>query len=136
MAFAGALRIEQTMPEQCPQFARPITEKAVYPVYDDNGRMVSTIEIDIDTSKLKSDQEKYEKHIAELKTTLAEITEEKQVLMGEKKPGIPTTLTHREIEVLKWVADGATNAEISDILAISPHTVKSHVIHIFNKLGV
>jgi DNA-binding CsgD family transcriptional regulator len=125
MAFAGALRIEQTMPDKCPHFARPIMEKAVYPVYDDTGRMVSTIEIDIDTSKAKSDQEKYEKHITELRTKLAEITEEKQ-----------TTLTHREIEVLKWVADGATNGEISDILSISPHTVKSHVIHIFNKLGV
>ena len=31
---------------------------------------------------------------------------------------------------------GETNNAISEVLSISPHTVKSHVIHIFNKLGV
>jgi DNA-binding NarL/FixJ family response regulator len=45
----------------------------------------------------------------------------------------PAPLTGRELEVLRLVAQGATNAEI---LEISPHAVKSHVIHIFNKLGV
>ena len=45
-------------------------------------------------------------------------------------------LTDREKEVLGLVANGATNNEISEALCISPHTVKSHVIHIFNKLGV
>ncbi|MBW2407624.1 MAG: helix-turn-helix transcriptional regulator, partial [Deltaproteobacteria bacterium] len=44
--------------------------------------------------------------------------------------------TDSEIQVLRFVAEGATNNEISDILSISPHTVKSHIIHIFNKLGV
>lgn len=45
-------------------------------------------------------------------------------------------LTDREIQVLRLVAKGETNNAISELLAISPHTVKSHVIHIFNKLGV
>ena len=34
------------------------------------------------------------------------------------------------------MAQGFTNKEISEILNISHHTVKSHVVHIFNKLGV
>jgi len=34
------------------------------------------------------------------------------------------------------MAEGFTNKEISRILKISHHTVKSHVVHIFNKLGV
>ncbi|MCP4108975.1 MAG: response regulator transcription factor [Desulfobacteraceae bacterium] len=38
--------------------------------------------------------------------------------------------------MLRLVAEGSTNTEISEILSISPHTVKSHVVHIFNKLGV
>lgn len=136
MAFAGALRMEQTTPDKCPEFAHPITEKAVYPVYDENGNLASTIEINIDTTKLRSDQEKYEKHIAVLKKELAEIVEEKQSVSEKENIETDTSLTHREIEVLRWVADGATNTEISEILNISPHTVKSHVIHIFNKLGV
>ena len=46
------------------------------------------------------------------------------------------TLTARELEVLRLVAEGRTNPEISRILSISSHTVKSHMVHIFNKLGV
>ena len=34
------------------------------------------------------------------------------------------------------MAEGFTNNEISELLSISPHTVKSHVLHIFNKIGV
>ena len=49
---------------------------------------------------------------------------------------IRLTLTAREVEVLRLVAEGCTNPEISQILAISSHTVKSHMVHIFNKLGV
>jgi DNA-binding NarL/FixJ family response regulator len=49
---------------------------------------------------------------------------------------LPAPLTGRELEVLRFLARGDTNAEISLHLGISPHTVKSHVIHIFNKLGV
>ena len=45
-------------------------------------------------------------------------------------------LTARELEVLRLVAEGCTNPEISRILSISRHTVKSHMVHIFNKLGV
>lgn len=46
------------------------------------------------------------------------------------------TLTHREIEVLGHVADGKSNKEIAAALFISESTVKTHLIHIFAKLGV
>jgi ATP/maltotriose-dependent transcriptional regulator MalT len=45
-------------------------------------------------------------------------------------------LSSRELEVLQWVADGASNTEIAARLNISQATVKSHLIHIFGKLGV
>ena len=45
-------------------------------------------------------------------------------------------LTDREREVLLLIARGRSNQEISRDLSISPETVKSHVKHIFAKLGV
>jgi DNA-binding NarL/FixJ family response regulator len=45
-------------------------------------------------------------------------------------------LTQREVQVLRFITAGSTNTEIANRLGISPHTVKSHVVHIFNKLGV
>lgn len=45
-------------------------------------------------------------------------------------------LTRREIEVLTWVTDGKTNAEIGQILGTSPRTVQKHLEHVFEKLGV
>lgn len=46
------------------------------------------------------------------------------------------TLSSREAEVLRLVADGATNSEIAARLHISDATVKSHLVHIYTKLGV
>jgi DNA-binding NarL/FixJ family response regulator len=45
-------------------------------------------------------------------------------------------LSTREVEVLTLVAKGASNKEIARTLHISEATVKSHLIHIFSKLGV
>ena len=45
-------------------------------------------------------------------------------------------LTAREREVLQAVADGATNREIAEQFSISPHTVRTHLEHIFEKHNV
>lgn len=45
-------------------------------------------------------------------------------------------LTAREAEVLYWVVKGKTNRDIADILGASPATVKKHLEHVFEKLGV
>lgn len=47
-----------------------------------------------------------------------------------------TALSGREIEVLGLVADGLSNHEISKRLFLSQATVKSHLVHIYDKLGV
>lgn len=46
------------------------------------------------------------------------------------------TLTAREIEIIREVANGNSNAAIADRLHISQATVKTHLIHIYDKLGV
>ena len=46
------------------------------------------------------------------------------------------TLTKRERQVAQLLAEGLTNPEIAERLVITPHTVGTHVVHIFAKLGV
>jgi DNA-binding NarL/FixJ family response regulator len=49
----------------------------------------------------------------------------------------PTTtpLSKREREILQMVANGSTTKEVARDLGISPHTVKTHLERIFEKLG-
>ena len=47
-----------------------------------------------------------------------------------------TSLTPRELEVLKLVAAGSSNRDIGKVLFLSEATVKSHLVHIYDKLGV
>ena len=47
-----------------------------------------------------------------------------------------TPLSERELEVLQWLASGASNREIGQHLYIEESTVKRHVYNIFSKLNV
>ncbi len=51
-------------------------------------------------------------------------------------PASPTSLTARELEVLRLLASGRTNRAIAADLFISEKTVARHVANIFNKLGL
>lgn len=46
------------------------------------------------------------------------------------------SLSSREIEVLALVAEGASNGDIAGRLHITDATVKSHLVHVYSKLGV
>ena len=45
-------------------------------------------------------------------------------------------LTKRERQILKFISDGATNADIASSLEVSEHTIKSHLYNVYKKIGV
>ena len=57
-------------------------------------------------------------------------------LMGRMSAPKDDTLSVREIEVLELVARGNSNKAVGRALHISEATVKTHLIHIYGKLGV
>ncbi|MFZ5451431.1 MAG: LuxR C-terminal-related transcriptional regulator [Thermodesulfobacteriota bacterium] len=123
LAFAAALSGQKTLPERCPGFIRPISTQAVYPIQDKEGNLVSTVTLDLDLA-----------HAGGKPGPAEPPSPGKAATDGHDYLAAP--LTARELEVLRLLVQGATNVEISGSLKISPHTVKSHVINIFNKLGV
>jgi len=133
MALAAAVARGRATADQCPGLGRPMSENAVYPVFDGQGNLVHSVSLQIDTAGLKRRIRNQDDRIRKLEARL------------ETTPGPPNpepadkqdvNLTGREIEVLALIAKGYTNNEIGRLLFISPHTVKSHMINIFNKLTV
>jgi DNA-binding CsgD family transcriptional regulator len=63
-----------------------------------------------------------------------------RVLAGDVKSPygglrINNVVTRREVEILGWIREGKTTADIAGILSLSPFTVKNHVQNILKKLG-
>ncbi len=54
----------------------------------------------------------------------------------EKTAPYPSGLSAREVEVLRLVAQGLSDAEVAEHLVISPRTVNAHLTSIYNKLAV
>jgi DNA-binding NarL/FixJ family response regulator len=64
---------------------------------------------------------------------------EEFVRRGPRQAGVPAafaSLTERELDVLRRVAGGRTNAEIAKELYVSEATVKTHVGHVLQKLDL
>ena len=70
----------------------------------------------------------------ELLTRLIEERQQKKV--SAPKLSLPKPLSSREVEVLELLAHGKSNRQVAADLSISIGTVKNHVHHILEKLGV
>ena len=66
----------------------------------------------------------------------SEATEQRSTLPPRQSPTYPAGLTVREVEVLRLVSQGLTDAQIAEQLVISLRTVTTHLTSIYNKLGV
>lgn len=74
-----------------------------------------------------------------LQTNLADVLAGRQVLPPEVKALIgqhDVDLTRREMQILKLVYDGLSNAGIADLLSLSPKTVDKHRENLMRKMGV
>ena len=57
-------------------------------------------------------------------------------LMGRARRQATDAISARELEVIKLIAGGANNREAATKLFVSEATVKTHLLHVFEKLGV
>ena len=134
MAFAGAVSRRKTKIVMCEHFPEPVDAKIIFSINDKNSGRINTIELDSDlagffTSKISP------------QNATQPLIEKKKAL--EHAPGLMRNrhdiifkMSGREVEVLRLIAEGFTNREIGQILKVSLNTVKSHVGHIFDKLGI
>ncbi len=74
--------------------------------------------------------------VAEAQSVTADAGRPAQTDPGPRGPAAAGDLTPRELEVLKLVAAGLTNAQAAEKLFISPRTVNAHLNSIYGKLGL
>ena len=99
------------------------------------GKAVATFSVANDASDQEF-QKLFKAHRHELHI-IATYAHEKLIQLGIGKNSLPESkLTAREIEILTWSARGKTRWEISEILSLSEETVKTHLTHAAQKLGV
>jgi DNA-binding CsgD family transcriptional regulator len=67
---------------------------------------------------------------------LADLGVRRRIVVTREGGGGMASLTGAEAQVAGLVSDGITNREIADRLFLSPHTVNSHLRHIYNKLAI
>lgn len=70
------------------------------------------------------------------KSFLSRILAESNASETSKADSSDIIMTNREIQVLKYLADGLNNYEISKKMLVSVHTIKAHIHNIFDKLSV
>jgi DNA-binding CsgD family transcriptional regulator len=60
----------------------------------------------------------------------------KRLVVAEPETNGWAAMTSSELAVAQLVAEGLTNREVAERLFVSPHTVNSHLRHVFAKLRI
>lgn len=118
--------------------AAPATRILVLTTYDSDGDILRAVEAGA-TGYLLKDTPREElfraiRATARGESVLSPVVASK--LVGRARGPLERSLSGRELEVLTLVAKGISNKIIGKDLKISEATVKTHLIHIFAKLGV
>jgi DNA-binding CsgD family transcriptional regulator len=71
-----------------------------------------------------------------VRSRLRELGVRRRLTVGEPETNGWAAMTAAELAVARLVADGLTNREVAEHLFVSPHTVSSHLRHVFSKLGI
>ncbi len=135
MAFAGAISRRKASLMMCTHFPEPVDAKIMFTVNDPNPEKIRHIEVDSDLAGVMISRMSDAQSVTQSRLDLKKGMKRSSGLMGNRD-GIIFKISGREAEVLRLITDGFTNNEIARILKVSHNTVKSHVVHIFNKLGV
>lgn len=118
--------------------ARPSTRIVVLTTYVSDGEVLRAIEAGAVGYLLKDvpHEELFRalRAVARGERYLAPAVTER--LMARWQQPARLTLTERELDVLRCVARGDGNKQIASTLGIAEPTVKAHLVHIFEKLGV
>jgi len=118
--------------------ARPSTRIVVLTTYVSDGEVLRAIEAGAVGYLLKDvpHEELFRalRAVARGERYLAPVVTER--LMARWQQPVRLTLTERELGVLRGVARGEGNKQIASALGIAEPTVKAHLVHIFEKLGV
>ena len=100
----------------------------LYPVFNEKGWVSAVLRIAFDITDEKRKEQAESKYLDTLEQSLH------NRIQG-KTPVMIQDLSAREMEIVPLMADGMSNPEIARLLGISPHTVKTHVVSILNKLN-
>jgi DNA-binding CsgD family transcriptional regulator len=112
-----------------PPCSKKYVSMRAHPIYDKDVKIIYVIKIGLYFSENTPIPQKQENYIKALQ----------QILPPKEFPSFHKNnliLSRRQHEVLYLISEGYSNNDISKILSISTHTVKTHVINIFNKLNV
>ena len=112
-------------------------EVRTYPVRGRQKTIDAVIMIIIETTRRKENLDKQKEYSALLSKRLNETAlQDSYIQLDEGDITIKVNLSIRETEVLRLITEGYTNTQISELLFVSPNTIKTHINNIFNKLGV